>query len=522
MKKYIILLLGGFLILNSCTLVTEPERFYNDKAYPPDLYYFNFENLQPGQHIDGTARIYFNPPNIDYDFNEVLILIDSTIYRSFNTLPYVIELNTRQFNEGQHTISLYVYQKDKPHGLLNLLNPPSDIFQTSLYFDRTPPSSVQLTVTNINDEAIKLDWTESMDETFFAYLLYKSINDSEFVLIDTITDKSSTTFTDTGNFTLIGANYSYKIDVTTDYLFTYKSESNIGKCKLGNSFEYAFSIFKGGPYLDDGRDIVYYLVDNQLVCFSTINNSFKDKVILTGLPATGEDLFFNFNSDKSKIYLLSTGYKSLWVINALNLSLEKQITLPVATRDFYVLDDSRIMLNNIDWLKIIDINSNSILNTLILPVDTWAQFGVVNEQGTRLILSWWPQFIGHFFAEMDITDNNFQILRQIPSDYTHMPLVITNNRLYNNGTKIYDLNTFNFISFYPIAFFNSFAAYDDKLACLHYISGNIRKIHLYDIQNQLIQGWFIVCGQTLQVGRNKIFTEFGSENILGYSLMYGE
>jgi len=522
MKKYVVLLLLGFLYLNSCTLVTEPERFYNDKAYPPELYSFDFENLQPGQHVDGTIRVIFNPSNITYDFDEILLVIDSAGYSTFETLPSVIELNTRHFDEGLHTISLYVYQKNKPHGLLNLLNPPSDIFQTSLYFDRTPPIPVQLTVTNINDEEIKLNWTENTDQTFFAYLVYKSINDADYLLIDTIYHRSTTAITDTNDLTLIGANYSYKVAVTTDYLFAYKSESNIGKCKLGNSFEYTFSGFKGGPYLDDERDLVYYLVDHQLVCFSTINNSFVNKVILTGLPTSGENLFFNFNKDKTKIYLLSIANKNLWVINSLNFNLEKQINLPEATRDFYVLDDTRIMLNNTDWLKIIDINANTILNTLILPVDTWAQFGAVNEQGTRLILSWWPQSVGHFFAEMDITDNNFQILRQIPSDYSHMPLVITKNKLYNNGTKIYDLSTFNFISIYPITFFNSFAAYDDKVAFLHYASSNLRKIHLHDIQNHLIKGWFIVCGQKMQVGHDKVFTEFGSENILGYSLNYGE
>ena len=522
MKKYIVLFLIGFLYLNSCTLVTEPERFYNDKAYPPELYYFNFENLQPGQHVDGTIRLLFNPSNINYDFDEILIVIDSARYGSFNSLPHVSELNTRHFDEGLHTISYYVFQKNKPHGLLNLLNPPSDIFQTSLYFDRTPPEPVSLTVTNLNNEAASLTWTESNSDLFYAYLIYKSINDWNYLCIDTITDRTITTYTDNEDLTLIGANYNYKVAITTDFKFTFKIDSNIDGFKLGDPFTYNFTVFKEGPFLNEIFSKVYYIVDKKLVSFSTLDNSFVGDVNLVTLINYNEPITFTFNSSHSKIYLLNQTTKNLWVINSQNLNLEKQITLPEATRDFYVLDDTRIMLNNTDWLKIININSNTILNTLILPVDTWTQFGAVNEQGTRLILSWWPQFVGHFFAEMDITDNNFQILRQIPSDYTFRPLVITNNKLYNNGTKVYDLSTFSFISLNTEESFFSFAAYNDKVALLHYASGNLRKINLFDIQNHLIKRWFIVCGQKMQVGHNKVFTEFGSDNILGFSLKYGE
>jgi hypothetical protein len=522
MKKYIMLVLISFLMVNSCTLVTEPERFYNDEAYPPDLYYFNFENLQPGQHVDGTTRIYFNPPNIDYDFNEILIMIDSIIYRSFNTLPYVIELNTRQFDEGLHTVSLYIYQKDKPHGLLNILNPPSDIFQTSLYFDRTPLSPVQLTVSNNNNESISLNWTENTDQTFFAYIVYKSINDDNFFIIDTIYNRSCTTIIDTTNLTIIGANYSYKVVVATDYLFTYKSESNIGKCKLGNAFEYPFSVFKGGPYLDDERDVVYYIVDNQLVSFSTINFSLINKVNLIGLPSSGDNIFLNFNNDKTKIFILNQLNKAFWIINSIDFNLESHIILPEASRDFYILDNSRILINHIDSLTIINFNTNEVLNKLILPIDTHAQFGVVNEEGTKLILSWWPQFVGHFFVEMDITNNDFQILRQVQSDYTHRPLVITENKLFNNGTKIYDLSSFNYYNLTIPDQFSFFSAYKNHIVTLIYDYWQTDHIYVYNLQSQLIKSWEILSGFQIQIGDNKVITEFGKDNILGYSLKFGE
>lgn len=522
MKKYWPFVIFGFLYFNSCTLVTEPERYYNNNAYPPELFNYNFENLAPGQHVDGSIRIVFNPPNIDYEYSEVRVFIDNNSYGSFQTLPCTLEINTRNYTEGFHKFSFAVYQKNKPHGLLNLLDPPTSIFENDLYFDRTPPEPVNLAVTNQNNESIKLNWTESNSDLFYAYLIYKSINDWNYLCIDTITDKSVTTYTDNEDLTLIGANYKYKVAVTTDYKFTFQIDSNIDGCKLGDPFIYNFLIFKSGPYLSEAFSKIFYLVDKKLIGFSTIDNSIAGELNLETLINFNETITFAFNNSKSKIYLLNQTTKKLWIVNSSNLSIYNQINLIHAAPEFFVLDDTRIMLHYNTYLEILDINNNTVLNTLVLENDTYVQSGVMNEEGNKLILSWWPQFIGHFFAEMDITNNDFQILRLIPSDFSHMPLQIGLGKLFNNGTKIYDLNTFYYTSLSTTEFFSSFAVYNDKVALLNYASGNLRKINLYDTQDHIVKSWFTICVQQMQVGHNKVFTEFGSENILGYSLKYAE
>ena len=535
MKKYIILLLGGFLILKSCTLVTEPERFFNDKAYPPDLYYFNFENLQLGQHVDGTMIIYFNPPNIDYEYDAVGVYIDSVRENSFYILPCTLQLDTRRYSEGLHSISFGVFRKDKPHGLLNMFGVASTIFETQLYFDRTAPDKVLLTVTKETEDEIILNWSESTSQNFFSYLIYKSVENGEFKVIDTISNKGQTNYIDREGVGLIGAKYSYKVAVTTDYKSTFQTLSDNADIKIGNALAYQFTRFKGGPYLNDENQKVFFIVDRKIVVFNTTNDSLIAEIDISNMITQDEYIDFQFNNDKSKIYLLKYEQKQLWVLNSETFQVLKEVTLVDCYTWYYILDDNRIMFNYGSELKIVNINTNQIENEVNIFDSVYVNSAILSSDNTKLILNWrrnLPNIPTYFYiAEMDATNSEFNILRMKEFN-NYLRIERSGDMVCADGVDFYDLSSLEWSASIPFQkYVLLYSTIEDKVSRVtdnKYLIPNLYEINCYyvdsyNLQNQKIKDWYIsYWARDIQLGHNKVYIGLGKENILGHSLKYGE
>lgn len=533
MKKYVVLLILVLLSFNSCTLVTEPERFYNDKAFPPDLYYFNFENLQPGQHVDGTTVIYFNPPNIDYDYEIIRVAVDSVWDDAFYSLPCTLQLDTRRYSEGLHSLSFGVYRKDKPHGLLNMFGVASTIFETQLYFDRTQPDKVSLSVTQKIDDGIELNWSESTCQTFFSYLIYKSAENGEYKVIDTIYSRTQTNYIDRDGVGLIGAKYSYKVAVTTDYKNTFQTLSDNADIKVGNALTYPFSRFKGGPYLNDENQSVFFLVDRKMVVFNTSNDSLFAEIDISNMITQDEYIDFQFNNDKSKIYLLKFGEKKLWILDSETFQVFKEVTLVDCYTWYYILDDSRILFNFGSELKIINIDSNTIENTHNIFNNYSINSGVITPDNTKLIFNCSSFVLGTYFLELDITNNDFYFLRsKFVGNY--LEIQRAGNKICGDGVDFYDLTTLEFVRNIPTEkYVYDFSAFSEKVA--RYTDNKYSIPNLYDIncfyidvysdQGQKIKEWYVnqgVGAYAIQLGYNKVYTRFSKDNILAHSLKFGE
>lgn len=534
MKKYVGLLLLGFLYLNSCTLVTEPERFYNDKAYPPELYSFDFENIQPGQHVDGTMVIYFNPPNIDYEYEVIRVAVDSVWENAFYGLPCTLHLDTRRYSEGLHSLSFGVYRKDKPHGLLNMFGVASTIFETQLYFDRTPPDKVSLTVTKESDDGIELNWSESNCQTFYAYLIYKSVENREYKVIDTINSKTQTNYVDTEGVGLLGAKYSYKVAVTTDYKNAFQTLSDSADIKVGNALIYPFTRFKGGPYLNDENQRVFFLVDRKMIVINTMNDSLFAEIDISNMITQDEYIDFQFNNDKSKIYLLKYEQKKLWILDSENFQILKEVTLVDCYAWYYILDDSRIMFNYGSELKIINIDTNQIENEVNIFDSVYVNSAVISPDNTRLILNWrrnLPNIPTYFYiAEMDATNSGFNILRMKEFN-NYLRIERSGSMICGDGVDFYDLFSLEWSTSIPSQkYVIDYSTNEDKVSRLtdnKYIIPDLYEINcyyidIYNLQNQKIKDWFILYwGRNLQLGHNKVFIGLGKENILGHSLKFG-
>jgi|WetSurMetagenome_2_1015567.scaffolds.fasta_scaffold02750_7 hypothetical protein len=538
LKVFVHLICITIFFYNSCTLVTEPERIYNDKAYPPEFYFYDFDDLEPGQHVDGKIQILFDPRNILYEIEIMRVSLDDSYYKAFHELPYVLVLDTRYYSEGLHKISFSIWQNEKTHGLLNIFDPPSTTFENTLYFDRTPPDKVQLTVVNENNNQIRLNWTESSCPVFYSYLIYKSVNQGAYEYIYSISTRTSTTFIDNSRINLIGADYNYKVAVTTDYLHTFQTESEGTGCKIGNPIIHSFSKYKGGPYINNETSNVNFLIDRKLVSFSTLDNLLIHEMDLSELITQDQYATYVYNNSKSKIYLLNQDDNKLWVINSIDFSILTQTILPDSRNDFYVLDDSRIMFNFGSELKIVDIVSNTILNSVNLSDSVYINSAVVSPDNASLILNWRrnvPNIPTYFyFAEMDITNNNFDLIRLVPIWEQYLRIERSGNKIYCDGKDVFDITTFVRInSLVTDGYVYSFSTYDEKVARIqdgkYNIPGlyeiNCNYVSLYRSEGQKLMEWYFIggyAGYDIQTGYNDVYCRYGKENILAYSLRYGD
>lgn len=537
MKKFkcLLFILFSAVLFYSCTLVTEPARIYNNNAAPPELIGYNFNQLSPGQHVDGTIKITFDPKNLNSNDLLVKIYIDSVLYDYFSNLPHTAKINTRNYSEGIHNIYFYVYEKDSNIGLLNMTNAPSRVYGNYLYFDRTPPDKVNLTVAAENSGVKDLTWTKSSSVDFYAYLIYKSVNGLPYLPIDTVYDKNIISFKDSADSDLLGVNFKYKVAVTTDYKFTFKTESSTAECELGKPIRYNFSKYNSGPYLNDKMSRLYYIVDEKLVDFSTADLTNSREIDLSGLMISPSDyISLCFNFSKSRIYLYNNvGYK-LWIINSADLSVIKKLTLPEGGDNLYVWDNSRIFFSSYNGFVIINTDYNSVLNKTD-KLYAAAIPAIVTQDSARMVLID-KNSNGWCFDVMDISSNSFNILYTVNINDYYQVIKRAGNKLYCDGKSIYDANNLSLLGTLNISdYIDSFAVTDGFIAIarLHQynLPGNnfvsCQKVSLYnDNSNKIIQ-WFVNANNTLAVDKENVYTGpsingTGPADVLGYSLKYGQ
>jgi hypothetical protein len=535
LRNIIYLLFLGILVY-SCTLVTEPDPIYNRNASPPQVYSFNFTDFTPGQHVDGTVRMTFNSPDVNSPDAVARLIVDSSDTYYYSSLPFTVELDTRNYSEGIHKIAFYVYLNDKTLGLLNIINAPNKIYETTLYFDRTPPDIVQLTVAMGNGNNINLNWTKSVAENFYSYLVFKSVDGNTFLPVDTIADKNSTSYIDTAGTGLIGIKYQYKVAVTTDIKLKYQADSNTGELIRGAPYLYNFTKLVGGPFLNETLDRVYFMTESKLVSFDASGNTLSADLDLTGFMSIDGVKLFAFNYDKSKIYLFNTAGNILWVLNSSNLSVIKKAALPESGWQLYVLDDSRILFNAYYKMSIVDIDSNQVLNSIEFSNQSMASCAVLNQNNSRLIISYNNN--GSWYLEvMDVTNNNFTITQSLKTyGGQYLSMKIGGDRLYCDGKLVYNANTLTGImTINTDEYIKSFAVSQNNAALLQdaifSVPGlyniNCNKISIYDNAIQKISEFYLHCGYTMQMSSYKMFLspDYSTRpvtNVIGYSFKYGE
>ncbi len=431
------------LILHSCTLITEPGRIYNQNAHPPEIVIYNFDNIPPGKHINGTIVINFDPFDITSNVKTVKVFVDTIPIVTANNLPYQFYFDTNNLPEGTHNLSFYVYLEDDSTGLLSLAGAPSRIYVVSIFIDRTPPDSVTITDPVIENDRIQISWTESVNDNFLAYIFFKSVGDDDFVPVDTIYEKTETSYSDTSIADIAGLKYQYKVNVTTDPEFANQASSNVVTCYSGNPFKFNFSSFQEGPIVSGIKERVYFIADNKLLSFSANDESFISSADISGLYDQQHDpVVCNFNKDESRMYFYNMFANILCIMNSVNLNMIKIFHPLEGNSDMLIPDDNRIIFNDYTGLKLIDIETNTLLK--FLPLSHSELYpAALNEDHSKLIRE---HSLSKFYI-IDVTGNDLNIVDSVAFNTYSIQLKSTGTLLCSDGEWLYNSNTYDLIGY---------------------------------------------------------------------------
>lgn len=533
-RQLLIILLTG-IIFSSCTLITDPDRIYNQNAHPPQAYSFNFDEIPPGKHINGTVIVNFDPPDIPSDVRSVRIFVDDTLRYSASKLPCQVFLYTYNYPEGTHLLSFYVYLDNDSTGLLNVLGAPSRIYETTVYVDRTPPDTVVISEPAAGSNGIQINWTESVNLNFYAYILYKAILNDEFTAIDTIYNKTGTSYVDTEKVNLVGVKYRYRVDVATDPELITRASSNIAAYIFGQKIKYNFTHLQGGPFLSEKQSRFYFLADNKLISFSTVDESLVQETQLSGLFAgSSGSVTCTFNRDESRIYLYKVSDNILSILNSSDLSVIKTLVPDQGGGQLLVPDNNRIVFNDYDGIRLIDINNNVLLKSLILnrPVLLGAE---LNEDRTRLITCHSVNSNGGFYI-IDLANNELNITDSVQINRAFLELKTSGNLLCGDGKWLYNSNTCELIGgVSPSNEISYFSMAADRIAISAYDSFPIIgfgmvpyfKISICDGTTRLLDEKYVIGSSQTAVTNNKLYVRVDTfnlpgPNILGYVINYGD
>ena len=306
-------------------------------------------------------------------------------------------------------LSFYVYLEDDSTGLLSLAGAPSRIYVVSIFIDRTPPDSVTITDPVIENDRIQISWTESVNDNFLAYIFFKSAGDDDLVPVDTIYEKTETSYSDTSIADIAGLKYQYKVNVTTDPEFANQASSNVVTCYSGNPFKFNFSSFQEGPIVSGIKERVYFIADNKLLSFSANDESFISSADISGLYDQRHDpVVCNFNKDESRMYFYNMFANILCIVNSVNLNMIKIFHPLEGNSDMLIPDDNRIIFNDYTGLKLIDIETNTLLK--FLPLSHSELYpAALNEDHSKLIRE---HSLSKFYI-IDVTGNDLNILDSV-------------------------------------------------------------------------------------------------------------
>jgi hypothetical protein len=181
----------------SCN-ITEPEPFENPAAHAPTITNARVRGIQPGQHIAGIFLLSVDSVVSSAPIDHADLYINGLIVGSSasngSLQRYEFSVDTRGFTDREYTLQiLFVLKKDPSLGLLNLLSQIGISVSASVFFDNaapTKPKNIQWVWINHPT----CTWSQNQDPNFRGYIIRRS---TPTALVDTIPDRSVTSFVDT-------------------------------------------------------------------------------------------------------------------------------------------------------------------------------------------------------------------------------------------------------------------------------------------------------------------------------------
>jgi hypothetical protein len=306
------LLFLGVTFLFACE---EPEPYFNSVAKPPEIKPLTLEGLTEGQHITGTFLIEFIPEIPLSEIEMVSLWVDDVMQYGYNYPgPFEFQLDTKQWPQGEHTISIGLNEKNPPDiGLLNLAFVPSKMYSITVYFDHQPPTPVvlQSVVWNHELNTPQVNWQKNVDPNFYAYIVQWTMNgyyhDSGLIF-----DRDVTTYTNPEmNNGVIGFTSTFRV-------WTYNRDQSVVSNEIDFTFPeilpYASDPATGAKQpikSKDGNEL--YTLDNSGVkAFSLSNNTLVRNFSMEYKNPKG----FALSKDGTKLYVVAAYSPMITILEA--------------------------------------------------------------------------------------------------------------------------------------------------------------------------------------------------------------
>ena len=466
MKRSILVLLSSLLGISlfflSCDLMTDPERFIDQSVTSPSAETIQFNNLVPGQHVDGTIQFSIDTSVIGFEIIGVGLFVDDVQYNYYQNINNSFYIETRNHSEGLHTIGLGFYKSNPNHGVMNLFFPPSLYLKTEIYFDRTLPAEIPIIASQDTSGFTIISWTESPNDNFLKYEILKSYDGINWQTVKTIKTKNITSIVDSVDFVLNGIEVKYKLIHSTGAT---SSESNIITHYVGQELKYELNQINLSKSLISNQILneVYFTFDGKMACFSSIDNSLKKEMLLPGVQGGPPSTSFSLSNDGQRIFIYKNYGRKLLIVNADVFYIIRSVTLNVPEElrtesdEIIHVDQNKILLfGKYEKIRLVDYNENNVLDSLIIP-NTDITCAAISNDKSKLIIALIEKNISPNIYKIQIRNLNlagFPILAEIVTNAPSYNLKITPDdqklvELSAQRTRLNlrDINSLNVLSF---------------------------------------------------------------------------
>lgn len=321
-----------FTLFFSCE---EPEPYFNKEANPPEVKPLILDDLIEGQHVTGTLIIEFIPETPISQIDMVSLSIDDQVQYGYGYPgPFVFQIDTKVWPEGEHTIMIGVHEKNQDLGLLNLAFIPSKMYTVTVYFDHQPPTPVVLQSVVWNNElnTPQLTWLKNNDLNFYAYIVQWEIN-GNYHDSGLIFDREVTTYANPEvNNGAIGFTGKFKV-------YTYNRDQSVMSNDITFTYPEIFP-FSSDPATNAKRPIesidgdeLYTLNNDGVKAFSLTSNTLLRSHDMLYKQPTG----FALSKDGTKLYVIAGISPVITVLDASTFEVLKTAD-PVGFSGYFTND----------------------------------------------------------------------------------------------------------------------------------------------------------------------------------------
>lgn len=291
----------------------DPEPYYNKEAAPPEEHSWVVSGITEGQHLAGTVQLTFEP---DFPVDEIAyveLMVDEQAVYGISTPPFEFLVDTRQWPDGGHDLTIGVHEINPPDmGLLNLANIPSKMYTTSVYFDQTPPTPVVIESVLWNEamQTPEVTWQKNNDANFYSYTIQWIVN-GYYYDSGPIYDQNVTSYANPAlNNGAIGFDCSYRVFVynrdqtaVTDWIsFSYPESLQPIDVSIGGK----------RPILSKSGNELFTLDNDGVKAFSLVTNTVVRSYDMSYKYPMG----FALSKDGTKLYVLASNPSFIVVLNA--------------------------------------------------------------------------------------------------------------------------------------------------------------------------------------------------------------